>query len=91
MVALESEEARSVSASLSKESPDSIAKELSKLQNLNLPSHHQVLLRDINPQRIKQILLASYETQPKNFEALLATHGIGSKTILALALLSELV
>ena len=91
MVASESEEARSISASLSKENPESIAQELSKLQNLNLPSHHHVLLSDINPQRIKQILLASYETQPKNFEALLATRGIGPKTIRALALLSELV
>lgn len=91
MVAHESREARSISASLSKENPDSVAKELSKLQNLNLPSHHQVLLSDINPQRIKKILLKSYESQPQNFEALLATRGIGPKTIRALALLSELV
>lgn len=91
MVALESEEARSISASLSKENPESIAKELSKLQNLDLPRHHQVLVSEINPQRIKRILLASYETQPQNFEALLGTAGIGPKTIRALALLSELV
>jgi len=91
MVALESGEARAISTSLSKENPESVAQELLKLQNLDLPSHHQVLLRDINPQKIKQILLASYETQPENFEALLATPGIGPKTIRALALVSELV
>ncbi|MEW5767636.1 MAG: DUF763 domain-containing protein [bacterium] len=91
MVALESEEARSISASLSKENPESIAQQLSRLQNLDLPPRHQVLVSDINPQRIKRILLASYETQPRNFEALLGTAGIGPKTIRALALLSELV
>jgi hypothetical protein len=91
MVALESNEARSISTSLSKENPESIEKELSKLQNLKLPSYHQVLLRDINPKNIKRILLKSYETQPQNFEELLATCGIGPKTIRALALISELV
>jgi len=91
MVAGESGEARDVSASLSRENPESIEKELSKLQNLDLPAHHRVLLSDIDPRRIKRILLSSYETQPRNFEELLATRGIGPKTIRALALLSELV
>lgn len=91
MVAIESEEARDVTTFISKENPEKVILDIKKAQNLNLPSHHQVLLQDINPAKLHKVLLQTYETQPANFEQLLGTKGVGAKTIRALSLISELI
>ena len=92
MAASESAEAQKISTAIAIESPEKTVRELSRLKTLTLPRRHHVLLSDINPERIGKILLASYETQPETFEALLlSTRGIGPKTIRSLALISELV
>ncbi|MEW6096585.1 MAG: DUF763 domain-containing protein [bacterium] len=91
MVALESEEARGATTFISKEKPEKVISELKKTQNLDLPSHHQVLLQDINPDKLSKILLKTYEQQPANFEQLLGMKGVGAKTIRALSLISELI
>ncbi len=56
-----------------------------------MPSRHQFLLSDINPENLKKIFLSTYERKPKNFEELLGMPGVDPKTIRALALISELV
>lgn len=91
MVAGESGEARSVSTEIAREKPDDLVKEVKRLQGLELSSHHQVLIRDIHPDRLYKIFLKTYENPPKDFEVLLGTEGVGPKTIRALALISELV
>ncbi len=91
MVSGESSEARKVIAVIAGERPDGLIKEVKRLQGLELPSHHQVLIRDIHPDRLYKILLKTYENPPKDFEVLLGTEGVGPKTIRALALISELV
>jgi len=91
MVATKSEDAREASAIASKEKPDRILCEVKKLQTLNLPRHHQVLIEDINPKRFNQILLTTHERQPKDFESLLGIRGVGPKTIRSLSLVAELV
>ncbi|HID87168.1 MAG TPA: DUF763 domain-containing protein [Anaerolineae bacterium] len=91
LVAAESEEARRVSTSLSQEKPWRVVQKLKRLQTLTLPAHHEVLLRDIHPDRLGSIFLKTYERQPEDFEALLGMRGVGPKTIRALGLIAELV
>jgi hypothetical protein len=91
MVAIESESARQATTLLSKEKPQKVILDIKKAQNLDLPSHHQVLLQDINPDKLNKVLLTTYENQPTNFEQLLGMKGVGAKTIRALSLISELI
>lgn len=91
MVAREAAQSREVSAHLAGETPEKVAAELEHLQQLDLPQRHHVLLADIDPSRLRRILLKTYERRPPNFEALLGTRGVGAKTVRALALVSELV
>jgi hypothetical protein len=99
MVAAESSPAQKVSVEVAKESPEKVVLELKKikelalpkltLSKLALPAHHPVLATDINPERIQKILLKTYERPPEDFSSLLATAGVGPKTIRALALIAE--
>ncbi len=91
LVAHESEAARQASASLAVEKPWKNLLELKKLQHMELPARHQVLLRDIHPDRIASTLTSAYEAQPQNFEQLLGAPNVGPKTLRALALLSEVI
>jgi hypothetical protein len=91
MVALESDSARQASVALAAEKPWKNLAELKKLQHLELPRRHEVLLQDINPDRIGSSLTTAYEAQPQNYEQLLGLKNVGPKTIRALALLSEVI
>jgi hypothetical protein len=91
MVAHESDAARQASVTVALEKPWKNLAELKTLQRLELPAHHEVLLHDINPERIASTLEAAYEAQPANFEQLLGARNVGPKTIRALALLSEVI
>lgn len=91
MIAYESEDARKATTFISKENPEKVILQLKKIQTLNLPPHHQVLLQDINPNRLYKVLLKTYAEQPINFEHLLGINGVGPKTIRALSLISELI
>jgi len=90
MVARESEEARRASALLAAEPPWKLAGELRRAQELELPARHHLLPADIRPESFARALLETYERPPADFEALLATQGVGPKTIRALALLADL-
>jgi hypothetical protein len=83
--------ARQASTALAVDKPWKNLAELKHLQHLELPHRHQVLLQDINPDRIASTLTSAYEAQPQNFEQLLGTPNVGPKTIRALALLSEVI
>lgn len=92
LVACESSAARdSIAAAVSYEKPEKLVAELKRLKTLEMPSRHLVTLQDVDPDRIRSILLSTYERQPRNFEGLLAMPGVGPKTIRALSLISELV
>jgi len=90
LVASESAPARSRTAELSHEKPEKLIGELKKLKSLNLPKRHQILISDINPDRLEKTLLSSYENSPGDFEGLLGVRGVGPATIRALTLLSEI-
>ncbi|HZQ07039.1 MAG TPA: DUF763 domain-containing protein [Anaerolineae bacterium] len=91
MVAHESDAARNASVELALEKPSKTLQELKRIQHLELPAHHSILARDINPDRIATSLQAAYESQAQNYEQLLGVKNVGPKTIRALALLSEIV
>ncbi len=90
MVTQDSSRAQTVSVAIAHEHPDKNIKELKRIKELALPAHHPVLATDINPDRILKILLKTYEQPPDDFSALLATAGVGPKTIRALALIAEI-
>lgn len=91
MIDAESDKARIISTQLSHEKPETLVKEIQRLQMLDMPSRHHTSIKDINPDRLYKIFLSTYERQPEDFEKLLGMEGIGPKTIRALSLLSELV
>ena len=91
MVARESEEARQATALIGRESPDALVKELKKIQTLKLPSRHEILAKDLHPDRLYKIFIKTYEAQPENFEHLIGLQGVGPKSVRAMALLSELI
>jgi hypothetical protein len=91
LVAEKSASSRELISELACEKPEKTVKQIEKLKNLNLPSHHQVFLEQLSFESLNRILLKAYEFQPQNFEALLGIQGIGPKTLRALSLISELV
>jgi len=90
LVAAESVKAQTAITDLSREPPEKITRELRKLQTLSLPAHHEVSLKELHPESIEKVLLKTYETKARDFEALLAMPGVGAKTLRALALISEI-
>lgn len=85
MTAAESQGAREASVLLSREEPERV------LDELRAPMRHNVSLADIRPERLRSILIKTYEAQPADFEALLGVRGVGPRTIRALSLLGELI
>lgn len=89
MVAAESADSRRVTAALAGERPEAITKELTRILDLELPARHPVQVSDLMPSSVERILLKTYESRPPDFEHLLATPGVGPKTIRSLALVAE--
>lgn len=75
---------------ISKENPDKIIREIRNLKKYRMPKRHEILLRDINPENLKKVLIKTYERKPVNIEELLLIKGAGPKTLRALALLANL-
>lgn len=91
LVAEEAGGARGATATISREEPRRIQREIGRILNLEMPKRHHVdVRRDIAPRNLDKVLIATYEAQPADFEALLALEGVGAKAIRALALIAEL-
>ncbi|MCR4742259.1 MAG: DUF763 domain-containing protein [Treponema sp.] len=60
-------------------------------RSIVMPVHHEVLAEDINLKRLGGVLATAYESQPKDFESLLLTPGLGPRTLQALTLVSEVI
>lgn len=92
LVAAESAGARAALAKVANEEPGRVARDLAGLLTLELPARHWVdVRRDIQAARLHQVLLTTYERAPADFEALLATPGVGPAALRALTLLAEVV
>lgn len=89
--AKEASELRKTSVIISQENPEKIVREIKKINELNLPKRHSIIINDINPENLYKIFLKTYEKQPTNFEALLEIKGLGAKALRAIALVSELI
>jgi uncharacterized protein len=90
LVASEAGGNRDVSAALAREGPAPVLQEVRRMRDLSMPHRHDVLLRDLHPDRLERVLLAAYETQPEDLTGLLAVPGVGAKGLRALALVAEL-
>ncbi len=100
MTSRESEEARSVSLDLARESPAKLGKLLKSIPRVSrqktlanwIGEGEELPVIMVLPRRVDwEALKQAYEFQPKNYEELLAIKGIGPATVRALALISELI
>ena len=60
-------------------------------RSIEMPAHHEVLAQDVDLKRLGGVLATAYESQPKDFESLLLTPGLGPRTLQSLALVSEVI
>jgi uncharacterized protein len=60
-------------------------------RNCFMPAHHDVRAEDVDLKRLGAVLATAYESQPKDFESLLLTPGLGPRTLQSLAFVSEVV
>ena len=62
-----------------------------KGRSIIMPSHHEVREQDIDLKRLGGVLATAYKNQPKDFESLMLTPGLGPRTLQSLALVSEVI
>jgi hypothetical protein len=90
LVARASRANRQALPELAAEQPERLLTEISRLRTLNLPSRHALLVEDVHPERLRRVLLSTYEHAPADFRELLLTAGLGARTLRALSLTAEL-
>jgi len=73
---------------ISKEKPEHMMRDI---QQLVLPSHHDVRTEDVDLKRLGAVLWLAHERQPTDFEELLLLEGVGPRTLQSLALVSEVI
>lgn len=73
---------------LTKENPDKIMREVSKLV---MPDHHDVRAEDVNLKRLGAVLALAHDNPVNNMESLLMLEGVGPRTIQSLTLVSEII
>jgi hypothetical protein len=88
MTAKEANLVRNGVMSISREKPELMMQEI---QQLVMPSHHDVRSEDIDLKRLGTVLWLAHDTQPKDFEELLLLEGVGPRTMQSLALVSEVI
>ena len=64
---------------------------VSNERSIVMPSHHEVREQDVDLKRLGGVLATAYESQPKDFESLMLTPGLGPRTLQSLALVSEVI
>jgi hypothetical protein len=88
MTAEEAAPSRNGIMNISKEHPTKI---LNEVQQLVMPSHHDVRAKDVDLKRLGSVLWLAQEKQTQNFEELLLLEGLGPRTLQSLALVSEVI
>jgi hypothetical protein len=74
--------------------PEALAQPLAaadRLPHLQMPAHHEVLASDVLQRRLHATLGAAAESGVRDFADLLLVPGVGARTVLSLALVSEVV
>lgn len=65
--------------------------EINRQRTITMPAHHDVKAEDVNLKSLGAVLATAYEAEPKDFESLLLTQGLGPRTIQSLTLVSEII
>lgn len=94
LVAGEAGDNRNATAKLISEHPDWIMNEwrlATSGPTLFAPKHHRVLDSDINPQRLRKLVIAAHEQHPQDFKTLVGCEGVGPATLRSLTLLAEII
>jgi uncharacterized protein len=92
LVAAESAAARQATTAIAARPPAELLAELDHLPLLRMPARHPLLaVADVDPKRLHQTLLRTYEQPPADFEGLLGVPGLGPKSLRALTLVAELI
>jgi hypothetical protein len=91
MVAAESAAARAAVTELAARPPETMLSLFERVPTLFMPRREPVSAADVDPRQLHKILLKTYERAPENFETVLATEGLGPKSLRALALTAELI
>ena len=73
---------------LKKKKPTEIVK---AVRSAELPNRHDVRKDDINMSRLASVLDLAYNREVENFEELVDLHGVGPRTLKALAMASEVI
>ena len=84
----EAETLRNNMVELTKEKPAEIVK---AMRSSDLPDRHDVREDDINMSRLASVLDLAYNRDIENFEELIDLHGVGPRTLKALAMASEVI
>jgi len=87
----ESDPVRTAITEISREPDRDVARTIAALPTLNMPRHHLLDAANIRPGQLQKVLRHTYAHPPENFQTLLATPGLGPKSLRALALVAELV
>jgi uncharacterized protein len=64
---------------------------LQEIQQLILPSHHEIRSEDVDLKRLGTILWLAHESHYEKFEELLLLQGVGPRTLQSLTLVSEVI
>lgn len=89
----EAKTTRNTILDISKEDPQRIIDEFTQLQtrSITMPRHEEVRAKDVDLKRLGSVLATAYESDPKDFESLLLTPGLGPRTLQSLTLVSEVI
>jgi hypothetical protein len=61
------------------------------LPHLHMPAHHKVRQADVQFRRLRAALAAAADRGPRDFSELLLVPGVGARTVMALALIGEVI
>ena len=79
---------------LVRDHPEKVTETLRVLRDtphLHMPSHHDVKASDVVLRRLERTLMAATTNGPQDFRDLLLTPGVGTRTVRALTLVSEVI
>ncbi len=91
LVAHEAAPARETIPEIVARPPEETLAELKRIPSLAMPRRHGIVPADVSPKGMRKVLLNLYERSPRDFQEVLATPGLGPKSLRALALVSELI
>lgn len=85
------EEHRSAQIELFSDESSDTAVHVDSGRTCTMPNRHHLCAEDVDLKRLGAVLVTAHESEPKDFESLLLTPGLGPRTIQSLTLVSEVI